>query len=92
MFFTRYGFPCGISSGGYPLPSVRVRVGSIRDLGFWRTPAQGAMLRRLYPFFNGFISNSNIGAATAHSMDGIPLEKIRVISNGVDLPPWPSTG
>jgi glycosyltransferase involved in cell wall biosynthesis len=72
--------------------SVRVRVGSIRDLGFWRTPGQRAMFRCLYPFFDGFISNSRIGALTAHKDDGIPLEKIRVIPNGIEVPVDSSEG
>jgi glycosyltransferase involved in cell wall biosynthesis len=66
--------------------SVRVRVGSIRDLGFWRTPHQRLMLRTVYPFFDGFISNSKIGASAAHVMDRIALDKIEIIPNGLDLP------
>lgn len=72
---------------------VRARVAAFRDLGFWRTPGKVAQLRFVYPAFHGFIANSWAVARHAHEADGIPLEKIEVIPNGVvtDGPPaWKS--
>jgi L-malate glycosyltransferase len=65
---------------------VRVRVAGIRDLGFSRTWKKVPQLRLAYPHFDGFIANSRAAARQASALDGIPLEKIEVIYNGVALP------
>ena len=62
---------------------VRARIASFRDLGFWRTRAKVAQLRLAYPAFDGFIANSAAVARHVHQADGIPLERIEVIPNGV---------
>jgi L-malate glycosyltransferase len=63
-----------------------VRVGSFRDMGFWRTPGKVRQLRLVYPRYHGFIANSDMVARHVHEEDHVPLEKIRVIYNGVRIP------
>jgi L-malate glycosyltransferase len=62
---------------------VRARIGSFRDLGFWRTPAKTAQLRLAYRFFQGFIANSHAVARDASEHEGVPLDRVEVIYNGV---------
>jgi glycosyltransferase involved in cell wall biosynthesis len=58
-------------------------------------------LRLAYPHFHGFVANSHAAARQTHVLDGVPLEKIEVIYNGVELPAlrepivrheWPMVG
>jgi L-malate glycosyltransferase len=63
-----------------------VRVGSFRDMGFWRTPGKVLQLRLVYPRYHGFIANSHMVARHVHEQDHVPLEKIHVIYNGVRVP------
>jgi glycosyltransferase involved in cell wall biosynthesis len=63
--------------------SVRARVATFRDMGFWRTPAKVAQLRLAYPAFHGFIANCSAVAKQFHDLDGIPADKLAVIPNGV---------
>jgi glycosyltransferase involved in cell wall biosynthesis len=67
--------------------SVRARIASFRDMGFWRTRAKVAQLRLVYPRFDGFIANSRAVARQAHQLDGLPLDKFEIIPNGVRMPP-----
>lgn len=64
----------------------RTRVGSFRDLGFWRTPIKVLQLRLVYPHFDGFIANAQAVALRAHQLDGIPLDRIEVLHNSVAVP------
>lgn len=68
---------------------VRARIATFRDMGFWRTPGKVAQLRLAYPAFDGFIANAPAVAQRVHEADGIPLEDIEVIPNGVIMGPLP---
>ena len=70
--------------------SVRARIASFRDLGFWRSPRNAWPLRLSYRHFDGFTANARAVAAQVHALDGIPLEAIEVIYNGVALGPPPA--
>jgi glycosyltransferase involved in cell wall biosynthesis len=73
-------------------PFNRVRlVGTFRDLGFWRTPAENRKMRLAYPFFSGFIANSRAVKEHFVRADGIPEDKIEVIYNGFDFAAIPDT-
>ena len=61
------------------------RIVSFRDLGFWRTPAKVRQMHAAYPRFDGFLANAHAIARQIHRLDGIPLERIAVIPNGVDV-------
>jgi glycosyltransferase involved in cell wall biosynthesis len=63
-----------------------VRIVSFRDMGFWRTPWKIRQLRYVYPRYHGFVANSRAVAQYVNELDGIPLEKITVIYNGVHVP------
>lgn len=63
--------------------SVRARVATFRDMGFWRTPGKVAQLRLAYPAFHGFIANCSAVAKQFHDLDDIPADKFYVIPNGV---------
>ena len=68
--------------------SVRARVATFRDMGFWRTPGKVAQLRLAYPAFHGFNANCGAVAKQFHDLDGIPADRFEVIPNGVAaIPP-----
>lgn len=58
-------------------------LGSFRDLGFWREWKKVLQLRLVYPFFDGFIANSEAVADHFHRADWIPRRKIAVVYNGI---------
>jgi glycosyltransferase involved in cell wall biosynthesis len=66
---------------------VPVCVASFRDLGFWRTPGKVWQLRAVYPLFDRFIANSPAVAEQVAQADGLAIERIEVIPNGVRVPP-----
>ena len=66
-------------------PFNRIKlIGSFRDLGFWRTPAETRKMRMAYPFFSGFIANSQAVKDHFVQTDGIRPEKFEVIYNGIE--------
>jgi len=67
-----------------PFHNVKL-IGSFRDLGFWRTPSESLKMRMAYPFFDGFIANSQAVKEHFAIQDNLPSEKIEVIYNGFDL-------
>jgi len=67
-------------------PFSRYRLlGSFRDMGFWRTPAESRKMRFSYHFYDGFIANSEAVKASFVAIDGINAHKVTVIYNGFDL-------
>ncbi|TKB23961.1 glycosyltransferase [Desulfopila sp. IMCC35006] len=77
-----------------PLHKIRL-LGSFRDLGFWRTPAATCKMRIAYPFFSGFIANSQAVKEHFVQTDRIRPDRIEVIYNGFELGsegPRPSEG
>jgi len=66
-----------------PFHQVKL-IGSFRDLGFWRTPSENRKMRLAYPFFSGFIANSQAVKEHFIKTDGLSPEKIKVIYNGFD--------
>ncbi|MCP3981363.1 MAG: glycosyltransferase [bacterium] len=75
---TLFGFLAGCGSG-----RRRHTLASFRDLGFWRTPFKSLQLRMVYPWFDGFVANSQAVAEYYRDADGLPAEKLTVIPNGV---------
>lgn len=71
------------------LARVPVRLGSFRDLGFWRTRKQEFLVRRVYPLLTGFIANSEAVREHFHVADGLARERITVIANGIDPERYP---
>ena len=67
-----------------PFHSAKL-IGSFRDLGFWRTKAENLKMRMAYPFYSGFIANSQAVKDFVVKVDKISAEKIQVIYNGFDL-------
>lgn len=67
-----------------PFNKVKL-IGSFRDLGFWRTKAESRKMRMAYPFFSGFIANSQAVKEHFVAMDGLRADKIEVIHNGFDM-------
>lgn len=66
-------------------PFHRVKlIGSFRDLGFWRKRSETRKMRLAYPYFSGFIANSQAVKEHFVATDGIRPEKIEVIYNGFD--------
>jgi glycosyltransferase involved in cell wall biosynthesis len=67
-----------------PFHKVRL-IGSFRDLGFWRTPAETHKMRLAYPVFSGFIANARAVQDHFVQTDGLRPEKFEVIYNGIDV-------
>jgi len=65
-------------------------IGTFLDLGFWRTPAESRKMRLAYPFYNGFIANSQAVKDHFCTTDGIAAPRIMVIYNGFDLTAIPA--
>ena len=61
-----------------------VRLGSFRDLGFWRTRRQELVLRPLYRSLTGFIANSTAVRDHFCSHDHLDPARVTVIPNGLD--------
>ena len=57
-------------------------IGGFRDLGFWRTRTANLKMRLSYPFFDGFIANSQAVREHFISADGLNPNKIAVVYNG----------
>jgi L-malate glycosyltransferase len=72
------------------LAGVPVRLASFRDLGFWRTPAQEMLMRRVYPSLTGFLCNSVAIRDHVVARDGLDPSRLQVIRNGIDPQalPW----
>lgn len=67
-----------------PLSRIKL-IGSFRDLGFWRTPAESRKMRLAYRLFDGFIANSAAVKSHFIQKDKIAAGKIKVIHNGIDF-------
>jgi glycosyltransferase involved in cell wall biosynthesis len=67
-----------------PFHKIRL-IGSFRDLGFWRTPAETRKMRLAYPFFNGFIANAQAVKDHFVQADGLRAEKFEIIYNGIEV-------
>lgn len=61
-----------------------VRIACFRDLGFWNTRAQAALMRLAYSTMNGFISNAQVIVDHFSQQFGIDPQKVTIIHNGVD--------
>ncbi|HPF70041.1 MAG TPA: glycosyltransferase [Candidatus Krumholzibacteria bacterium] len=72
------------------LAGVPVRLGSFRDLGFWRSRSQDWLMRRSYPMLTGFVANAQVVRDHFAAHDGLDPARIAVIPNGVDTAalPW----
>jgi glycosyltransferase involved in cell wall biosynthesis len=74
------------------MAGVPVRLACFRDLGFWRTPRQEMILRRVYPLMTGFLANAQVVKDHFAEQDGISPGKIQVIYNGIDVERLPLVG
>lgn len=63
---------------------IRVLV-SRRDMGFWYTPRNLAVLRLVGPFVDRYIANSQAVKQFVRQREWVPDEKISVIYNGYDF-------
>jgi L-malate glycosyltransferase len=77
--------PTALGMTAARLAGVPVRIISFRDLGFWRTPAQEFLMRRLYPLATGFLANSDAVRHHVCVRDRLDPDRIRVIRNGIDV-------
>lgn len=63
---------------------VPVRLGSLRDLGFWRERRIEFLMRRTYPLMSALVANSRAVKERFVQDDGLDPRRIHVIPNGVD--------
>lgn len=66
------------------LAGVPVRLASLRDMGFWRTPVLGRVMRLVFRLMTGFICNARIVRDHFVEQDGLNRADIRVIYNGIE--------
>jgi glycosyltransferase involved in cell wall biosynthesis len=71
------------------LAGVPVRLGSLRDLGFWRTRKLEFQLQRAYPLLSGFLANSEAVKQHFCKVDGLDPARVTVIPNGIDVERYP---
>lgn len=74
--------PTALAALSRPMHRAKL-IGSFRDLGFWRNFQESLKMRMAYPFFDGFIANSNAVKDNFIAIDHIPSSKIKVIHNGI---------
>ena len=77
---------CGLAAW---IARVPVRIASFRDMGFWRTPRQDTVLRRVYPLMTHYLCNAEAVAREFQDAFGLDPSKFRVIPNGMEFPPAP---
>lgn len=61
------------------------RIACFRDLGFWYTKKQAALLKVIYKSMTGFIANADIVRDHFVEKFSLPPEKIQVLRNGVEV-------
>lgn len=67
------------------LARVPVIISSRRDMGFWHTTSSRAVMRFLNRLTDRVLVNSDSVRQYVARCEGVPLEKISVIHNGLDL-------
>lgn len=85
-------YPCSIwASLAARLAGVRLVIASRRDCGFQRNerPLPGWLEKRSYEATTMFVANSHAVARSLTRSEGIPIDQVHVIYNGVDLPANP---
>lgn len=72
------------------LANVPVRLASFRDMGFWHTPSQGFLLKRIYALMTGYVCNAEIIRSHYSALYKVDKDKIKVIRNGINVDelPW----
>src|SRR5262249_13668986 len=78
---------CDLYANSFALPAaalagVQVRIGSRRELNPDKSAAQIALQRHAYRFAHAIVANSRAAARQLES-EGVPVERTRVIPNGV---------
>ena len=63
---------------------IPVRLGSLRDMGFWREPKIEFLMRHTYPLLSALVANSHAVKARFMQLDHLDPRRIRVVPNGVD--------
>ena len=82
--------PTALAALSRPFHSALL-VGSFRDLGFWRNRRESFKMRLAYPAFSGFIANSMAVKENFATVDDVPVKKIEVIHNGINIENMPQT-
>lgn len=65
------------------------RIACFRDLGFWYTKKQAALLKLIYKSMTGFIANADIVRDHFVENFSIPSESIQVLRNGIEVSALP---
>jgi glycosyltransferase involved in cell wall biosynthesis len=67
------------------MAGVKQIISSRRDYGEWMTPRYLRATRFANRFATGVITNSGEVRQMSHKVEGLPLDQIRVIANGIDV-------
>lgn len=65
------------------IAGINKTVACFRDLGFWREPRHDFFIRNIYKNFAHYLANSKAVMNAFHEMYGLPLERFRIINNGI---------
>lgn len=67
------------------LANIKVRIACFRDLGFWHSKKQAAVLKWVYYKMTGFICNAEVVKNHFSSSFSLPPEKMVLLRNGIDV-------
>jgi len=85
---------CDLYANAFALPSaalagVSARIGSRRELNPDKTSAQIALQRQAYRCAHAVVANSRAAAQQLQS-EGLPADRIHIVSNGIDADRFPA--
>lgn len=67
------------------LARVPVRLAALRDMAFWGTRRQRALMRATYKLMNGYVANAEVVKQHFVDLFGLPNERVIVIQNGINI-------
>lgn len=71
------------------LAATPVRIACFRDLAFWSNRKQALLMRISYRLMTAYISNAEVVKQHFSKEFGVPLNKVRVLPNGVEVATLP---
>lgn len=66
------------------LANVPVRIAGLRDMGFWQSPGQVTVLKRVYAMMTDFIANAEAVGNYFATAGFVDPRRVRVIRNGIE--------
>jgi glycosyltransferase involved in cell wall biosynthesis len=64
---------------------VPARIACFRDLGFWHSRKQSALMNAIYPLMTAYLCNAEVIKSHFNAHFGTRVEKTTVLRNGIDI-------